>query len=103
MCCSHVLCYNLQHSSALITCFVLQHASQQCLLNAPPTSPRLFALAGDGKATELKQLLSSPDEGIESVRVMDSGGRTPLNLAILSGDLETVKVGRLTRGGGSDI
>ncbi|KAF5839130.1 ankyrin repeat-containing domain protein [Dunaliella salina] len=51
--------------------------------------PRLFDLAGDGKAEELRKLLA--EEAIESVRVMDSGGRTPLNLAILSGNLDAVK------------
>lgn len=51
---------------------------------------RLFELAADGKAAELRKLLA--EEAIESVCVMDSGGRTPLNLAILSGNLDAVKV-----------
>ena len=55
---------------------------------------RLFDLAGDGKAAELRALLK--DESIESMCVMDSGGRTPLNLAILSGNLDAVKVGALS-------
>lgn len=52
---------------------------------------RIFELAADGKSAELRKVLA--EESVESVCVMDSGGRTPLNLAILSSNLDAVKVG----------
>lgn len=51
----------------------------------------MFHLAENGQAAELRKLLT--EEAIESVCVLDAGGRTPLNLAVLSGSLDTVKVG----------
>jgi hypothetical protein len=59
----------------------------------------IFELCGAGDAAGLSHLLAAgsgqqqqQQQGAASVRVVDSQGRTPLNLAVGSGSLDTVKV-----------
>ncbi len=51
--------------------------------------PRLFSFASDGKVQELQELLST----LKSVKVLDSKGRTALNIAVTEEHLDMVKVG----------
>ncbi|GAX73851.1 hypothetical protein CEUSTIGMA_g1301.t1 [Chlamydomonas eustigma] len=50
---------------------------------------RLFSFASEGKVAELQLLLS--DGSIKSVKVLDSKGRTPLNIAVTKEHLEVVQ------------
>lgn len=51
---------------------------------------RLFTYAGSGDVQQLQQLLSSGD--VPSVRVLDSKGRTALNIAVTEKCLPAVQV-----------
>ena len=51
--------------------------------------PRLFEYAADGKAEELRQLLAWGTIG--SVKVLDSKGRTALNIAVTEEHLDVVQ------------
>jgi ankyrin repeat protein len=51
---------------------------------------RLFEFALHGKTSELKQLLSSGE--VPSIKVLDSRGRTALNIAVTEEHLEVVEV-----------
>mmetsp|Transcript_37449 Transcript_37449/g.83334 ORF Transcript_37449/g.83334 Transcript_37449/m.83334 type:complete len:429 (-) Transcript_37449:478-1764(-) len=58
------------------------------LLGGPDS--RLFKFAQDGKAVELRELLTSG--AVTSLRVVDSQGRTPMNLAVTEEHMEVIKV-----------
>ena len=57
----------------------------------PSLAHRLFAFAAEGKAEELSQLLTSGE--VKSIKVLDSKGRTALNIAISEEHLNVAQVG----------
>eukprot|EP00798_Chlamydomonas_sp_ICE-L_P007479 gene7479-624_t len=66
----------------------MEEEDVRMLLGGPDS--RLFTFCEEGQATELKALLEG--DSIKSVRVVDSDGRTPINLAVVAESLEIVQL-----------
>ena len=59
-------------------------------MSVPTHHGRLFDFAAQGKAEELRQLLANGTIG--SIKVLDSKGRTALNIAVSEEHLDVVQV-----------
>ena len=70
------------------------------MFGVPHASSRLFQYAEEGAAESLSELLAGGTVG--SVRVCDSVGRSPINLAISAESLKTIQVSKGGRAGGRE-